>query len=57
MWSNMVMLAKPACASAPATKDTIKELYKKLDETKPDSPESKRISEKILEAIFDVGSR
>lgn len=59
MMINMKMTAKAASAIAPTgkPKPTINSLYKELEETKPGSEDSKRISEKILEKIFDVGSR
>jgi len=55
---NMALTAKAAPARAAEPKPpTMGNLYEQLERTKPGSEESNRISEKILEAIFDVGSR
>jgi len=46
--------------SAPATvpAEKLSKLYARLEKTKPGSDESKRVSEQILEAIFEThGSR
>jgi hypothetical protein len=46
--------ATPAPAPAPAPKSKLDELYARLEKTKPGSEESKRVSEQILETIFDT---
>jgi hypothetical protein len=50
--------AAPEPAPAPAPKGKLDDLYARLEKAKPGSEESKRVSEQILEAIFDThGSR
>ncbi|MBZ5630410.1 MAG: hypothetical protein LAO06_16240 [Acidobacteriia bacterium] len=41
-------------APAPTPKGKLDDLYARLEKTKPGSEESKRLSEQILEAIFDT---
>jgi len=50
--------AAPTSTPAPAPKGKLDDLYTRLEKTKPGSEESKRVSEQILEVIFDThGSR
>jgi hypothetical protein len=51
---KMPSQAAPAPAPYPAPKSKLDELYARLEKTKPGSEESKRVSEQILETIFDT---
>ena len=51
---KMPTTIQAAPAPAPAPKGKLDDLYARLEKTKPGSEESKRVSEQILEAIFDT---
>jgi hypothetical protein len=52
---NPALQADGDSAPAAQRKPTMGDLYKQLERTKPRSEESDHISEKIIEAVFDVG--
>lgn len=49
---------EPTPTSSASPEDKLSQLYARLEKVKPGSAESKRVSEQILETIFDThGSR